>query len=197
MVVARHARQVHEPEDLWLLRTDARRYELLRGTVYVTPELNEDEHALWSTLAWHLLDYARPLNLEVLPGEQRCRAGKYTELAPDIVVVPHVERAGIFPVFEPIRSVVLAIDIGRADASDAARHRHTAFIRSGGCEWWSVDPLTRSVEIFRRGVGDATLEEREVVWQPVRGREALRLDLPALFAAVTFGQRQRKRNQRS
>ena len=185
MVVARRARQVHEPDDLWLLRTDARRYELVRGTVFVTPELNDDEHALWSTLVWHVVHYTRLLNLDVLPGQQRCRAGKYTELTPDIVVVPHVERGGIFPVFEPVRRVMLAIDIGRGDDSDVARHRPTAFIRGGGLEWWSIDRVARSVEVFRRGIGAATVEEKEVVWQPVRDTEALRLDVQALFSAVS------------
>ncbi len=181
----RQARGVYEPEDLWLLRNDARRYELLHGTVVVTPEMSHATRVLWSTLAMLLHCLGKTVGLQMCPGTTLCRAGKATELAPDIVVMRRVERHGLYRVFEPMRRVKLAVDFRvNASSSDDDR-RHIAFLKSGGREWWYVDPVEKSVRIWRRGAADAEVVLDTVLWQPVETREAMIIDLHALFADST------------
>lgn len=47
--------------------------------------------------------------------------------------------------------------------------------------YWVIDPDARRAEVWTPEATWAVIEEKELVWEPVRGIEPLRIELEALF----------------
>ena len=63
------------------------------------------------------------------------------------------------------------------------QHKRNFYVAGHALEYWIVDAERRVIVVARPGERDVT-HTVELVWRPVRGTEALRIDIDALFAGL-------------
>jgi Uma2 family endonuclease len=136
--------------DLDRMPDDGRRYELLDGTLVVSPRPTNPHQEVAMELAVQLRR-ACPRHLRVIP-EPAVQVSAMTEFAPDIVVIQrgqvHAAKCTVPPLLVvEIRSPSTAlIDLGRKKA---------AYEQFGGPAFWVVDPRVKkpSLTVFELADG--------------------------------------------
>lgn len=122
--------------DLDAMPDDGHRYELIDGTLIVTPAPSR-RHQLVSSNLFTLLRSACPPDLVVLTAPTDVRVADDTSLQPDVLVVP---RDGFLDETRPLRPL-LVVEI----LSPSTRHVDLSLKRAryeaAGCPaYWVVDP---------------------------------------------------------
>jgi Uma2 family endonuclease len=103
------------------------------------------------------------------------------ELQPDLCVVPLVNgrRARRF---EDVGRLVLAVEVLSPSTTRNDRYRkRPVYQEEGADECWLVDPEARLVERWRPRDTEPEVLLTTLAWQPDASREALEVDLEALF----------------
>ncbi|HVF05769.1 MAG TPA: Uma2 family endonuclease [Frankiaceae bacterium] len=138
------------------LPDDGNRYELLDGTVYVTPAPAWVHQVALSRLNV-LLRAAAPPHVEVVqtPGY---RANERSILIPDLVVAPH-PAPGEKYVSEPPLLLVEALSPS-SRTHDRVR-KLAAYERAGAAAYWILDPDEPALLVFERS-GDRLVERANV-----------------------------------
>jgi Uma2 family endonuclease len=167
--------------DLDLLPDDGNRYEVLAGTLLVTPSPGSAHQGIAATLsamfAPHLL--GRRLKL-FSPGV--VTLPPLTQLEPDLLIVPPRFAPGT-PWVE-ITEHWLAVEIlSRSSRVYDREFKRDAYLALGVREVWLVDVRDRSVEVcVRRGEGRVVRDAIE--WSNPEGDVSVRVELEALFADI-------------
>lgn len=139
----------YRTSDLAALPADGPRYELIEGSVVVSPPSTTAETALSQVLASTLEAANRGSPLVVDRG-QPVRIGEHDEVRPDIVVA-HVSMAETTPI--PIEAVALVVEVASSTSllRDLATKR-ALYASAGVPSYWIVVP-----ERHPTGVGVAEL----------------------------------------
>jgi len=167
--------------DLDLLPDDGNRYEVLAGTLLVTPSPGSAHQGVAARLvalfAAHIL--ARRLGL-FSPGV--VTLPPLTQLEPDILVVP--------PRFAPgtpwaeISEHWLAVEImSRSSRVYDREFKRDAYVALGVREVWLVDVRDRSIEVCVRG-GAGRVVRDALTWRAPAGDPSVLIELAELFADV-------------
>jgi Uma2 family endonuclease len=168
--------------DLRSFPDDGQRYELVQGTLLVTPAPSNPHQVVTASLFGELLRYlpeGSPARV-VSPGE--IEAKPRTLLDPDILVYP-----ASFPIACPWTTISgwwLAVEVYSPSSRIYDRDfKHPAYLALGVREVWLVDPRERVVLVFRSG-GEEVVFRDHLPWQPPELTEPLRIELPRVFAGL-------------
>jgi Uma2 family endonuclease len=159
------------------------RYELVDGELLVTPSPALPHQFAVKLLLVALDQYLRrhaigeclssPSDVELEPEDVR---------QPDVLVVPRDELQRAFREGNPIRKLLLAIEVvspssGRHDrlTKRPGYQRHVA-------EYWIVDTDARLIERWQPGDARPEILSRSITWKPSEAGEAFELALPEFFA---------------
>lgn len=167
--------------DLDLLPYDGNRYEVLEGTLLVTPSPGSAHQGVAARLsalfASHLL--ARRLGL-FSPGV--VTVPPMTQLKPDLLVVPPRFALGI--PWAEISEHWLAVEIlSRSSHVYDREFKRDAYLALGVREVWLVDVRDRSIEVCLRP-GGGRLVRDALTWNMPDGDALVQVELAELFGGI-------------
>ncbi len=176
-------------EDYSRIPEDGRRYEVIRGFLYVTPAPSFDHQFSVTKISHFLTFFVDQHELGVVlvaPFEIRLPRGIGNPVQPDIVFIRRERqpRPGDAR-FEGIPDLVVEV-LSRGNWRFDRSTKLTAYRDAGVPEVWLVDPVSRAVEVFVLSSGEREyrLRERrspgEVVTSSVL--EGLRIEVSRMFA---------------
>ncbi|HEX4824764.1 MAG TPA: Uma2 family endonuclease [Candidatus Polarisedimenticolaceae bacterium] len=128
--------------------TDGKRYEIIRGRLYVTPAPDRAHQIISFRLERDLADYFEPLGLMILHAPIDMILATHDIFVPDIVVIDPVADDSKRGVERP---PLLAVEI--LSPSTRGRDLNLKHRRYGELaikHYWVVDPVERSVTCFKR-----------------------------------------------
>lgn len=162
-----HGRELTR-DDLAAMPDDGHRYELIDGTLLVTPAPSWD-HQTTSGRVFTILNTACPEDLEVVYAPFDVALSKSTVLQPDLLVAPiaKLTQRGL------LTAPLLAVEI----LSPSTRHVDLGLKRSryeaAGCpSYWVIDPATPSIIVWE------LVDGRFELAGEASGDESLRLTKP-------------------
>jgi len=167
--------------DLDLLPDDGNRYEVLAGTLLVTPSPGSAHQGVAARLsalfASHIL--ARRLAL-FSPGV--VTAPPLTQLEPDLLIVPPWFALGI--PWAEITEHWLAVEIlSRSSRVYDREFKRDAYLALGVREVWLVDVRDRSIEVCTHP-GAGRLVRDTVTWSMPDGDASVHVELAELFDGI-------------
>ena len=167
--------------DLDLLPDDGTRYEVLAGTLLVTPSPGSAHQAvavgLVALFASHIL--ARRLRL-FSPGV--VTVPPLTQLEPDLLIVPPRFAPGV--PWAEITEHWLAVEIlSRSSRVYDREFKRDAYLAMGVREVWLVDLGDRSIEVCTQR-GEGRVARDAVPWSMPRGDVVVNVELAELFAGI-------------
>ena len=167
--------------ELDLLPDDGNRYEILAGTLLVTPSPGSAHQGVAAMLSAMFATYLRGRRLGLFsPGV--VTLPPLTQLEPDLLIVPPRFAPGT-PWVE-ITEHWLAVEIlSRSSRIYDREFKRDAYLALGVREVWLVDVRERSVEVcVRKGAGRVVHDA--VTWTSPGDEMLVRVELAELFADV-------------
>jgi len=167
--------------DLELLPDDGNRYEVLVGTLLVTPSPGSAHQGIAARLSALFASHILGRRL-VLFSPGVVTLPPLTQLEPDLLVVPPRFAPGT-PWVE-ITEHWLAVEIvSRSSRVYDREFKRDAYRALGVHEVWLVDVRDRSIELCTRGGGDVGRVVRDALtWSAPTGDVSVRVELADLFA---------------
>jgi Uma2 family endonuclease len=167
------------------LPDDGNRYELFDGELLVTPPPTYLHQRTISVLLAVVAPYVKRHALgEVLASPADLQLGGQQLAQPDLFVLPPMPGTGAAE-WSAIPNPILVVEIL---SPSTARHdrlvKRRRYQRTGIPEYWVVDLDGRLVERWRPDDLRPEILAEELAWQPDPARDALRIDLPALFREI-------------
>jgi Uma2 family endonuclease len=166
------------------LPDDGDRYEVIRGEVCVTPGPRPMHQYVLAKLGRLLGDYVERHRLGVVLQEVDVLFATGEFLRPDLVYVPAGRLAGITTRgVEVAPALVVEVVSPGSERIDRVL-KPPRYAELGVPEYWLANPEARVVEVFvpPDGMESAATLADTLEWRPDRGRGALRIDVPTLFA---------------
>ena len=168
--------------------TDGTRYELVGGTLVVTPAPSglhqEAVVLLWAALR----PYGQRQGIglaAVAPRDVDFNVDETTQ--PDVFVVPSSE-VDRYRGSKPVRKLLLAAEVISPSSARGDRvDKREAYQRNGVPEYWIVDTAARVFERWHPRDDRPEIVSDQLVWTPPGATEPFVLDLAAYFAEV-FGE---------
>ena len=172
------------PAERWtadLVRTlpdDGQRYELISGTLVVTPAPRRTHQLVVGELYLRLREWVgvHP-NLEVVFSPADISLGEDEILQPDLFVVrtrpgqPNRE-------WSDVKELALVIEVLSPSTAHYDRHlKRKRYQRAGVPEYWLVDTEGSQLERWRPGEDAPEVLTDQLTWQPSAGGPVHRLDL--------------------
>lgn len=136
-------------DDLDLLQPDGRRWELLAGTLHVTPAPSGPHQTITGNL-YRVLRAARPEGLAVMVAPFDLRPDGRTSLQPDVLVVTAEEAGKLRTTAAPLLVVEVLSPGSRADDLGSKRLVYEGL---GIPSYWIVDPEGPTVTELRLSEG--------------------------------------------
>jgi len=169
--------------DLELLPDDGNRYEVLVGTLLVTPSPGSAHQGIAARLSALFASHILGRRL-VLFSPGVVTLPPLTQLEPDLLVVPPRFAPGT-PWVE-ITEHWLAVEIvSRSSRVYDREFKRDAYLALGVHEVWLVDVRDRSIELCTRGGGDVGRVVRDALtWSAPTGEVSVRVELADLFAGI-------------
>ncbi len=172
-------------EMLETLPDDGNRYEILDGELYVTPAPAwRHQEVLWNLvgllhpyLTEHRIGYGLSAPADVVFDRRNV-------LEPDLFVAPLVE--GRKPAsYADAGKLLLAVEVLSPSTHRTDRTKKRAiYQRYDVAEYWIVDVDARLIERWQPGDSRPEIVDGPIEWRPSPAHPALRIDLPAFFAAI-------------
>jgi Uma2 family endonuclease len=163
------------------------RYELVDGELLVTPSPAYVHQAAVRELLLALSEYLRverigsvvssPGDVELEPEDLR---------QPDVFVTPPDETRRVLTEGNPVRALLLAIEVLSPSSTRHDRVRKRAGYQRHVPEYWIVDLDARLVERWRPGDERPETLTESIEWHSHAARTAMILELPSFFERV-FG----------
>jgi Uma2 family endonuclease len=141
-------------EDYCLLPNDGKRYEIIDGELFVTPSPLQRHQLVLANLLYYLTDFVKKHELgQVYPTPFDVVFSQYDVVEPDILYVSKA-RASVVTEKNVQGAPDLVVEV--LSESTAKIDRTTKlklYARYGVSEYWVIDPLAISAEIYRLGSG--------------------------------------------
>jgi Uma2 family endonuclease len=158
---------------------DGTRYELLEGSLIVTPSPSFDHQRVATRLATILANaVGSEADVVAVGAIQR---GDNTQLQPDILVLP-----GSYPPktnWREFRDWWLAVEVMSPSSRVYDREvKRAAYLTLGVEEYWLVDLRTRSIEVWKPGEATSTTVSDTLEWRPRSIGRTIVLDLAKVFS---------------
>ena len=166
--------------ELHRLPDDGNRYELVRGTLFVTPAPSYAHQRLASVLGARLQPYVAARGLgEVAHPRSVIRIGIDTEVEPDLMVRPVPSPLPTRWEDAPLPILVVEIISGTTRRRDRVDKREL-YRDLGIPDYWIVDGERRIVRVVRPGADDVDVSA-VLTWHPDGVAEPFELGLPEYF----------------
>jgi Uma2 family endonuclease len=159
-------------EDYCLLPNDGKRYEIVDGDLFVTPSPLQRHQLVLANLLYYLTDFVKKHDLgKVYPAPFDVVFSEYDVVEPDII---YVSKARASVVTE--KNIKGAPDFVVEVLSDSTAQidrttKLKLYARYGVAEYWIVDPVAYSAEIYRLVPGGyeraAELDSRQSLTSPL------------------------------
>jgi Uma2 family endonuclease len=131
-------------DDLAAMPDDGNRYELIDGTLFVSPVPDRRHQRVMFKLAI-VLEENCPAGLEVLPAPFAVRVSPSTELQPDILVAREEDLTDKLLPGPP----TLAVEVlSPSSVINDLNNKKAAYERMGVPSYWVVDPQQPSIIVF-------------------------------------------------
>jgi Uma2 family endonuclease len=131
-------------EDLATMPEDGNRYELIDGTLVVSPAPGARHQKIVAKLVV-ALDNACPSDLHVLPAPFAVRPSSSTELQPDVLVAREEDLTDKLLPGPP----ALAVEVlSPSSVINDLNNKKAAYERMGVPSYWVVDPQPPSITVF-------------------------------------------------
>jgi Uma2 family endonuclease len=157
---------------------DGTRYELLEGSLLVTPAPSMEHQVVATRLVNLLFDaVGNDAHVVAVGAIQR---GDNTQLQPDILVLP----ASYPPTanWREVHGWWLAVEVLSPSSRVYDREvKRAAYLALGVEEYWLVDPRTRSIEIWKPDSATGTTVSDTLEWRPRTISRTVVLDLEKVF----------------
>jgi Uma2 family endonuclease len=161
---------------------DGTRYELLEGSLLVTPAPSV-HHQIVATRLVTILAHAvgNAAHVVAVGAIQR---GDNTQLQPDILVWP-----ASYPPEADWREVSgwwLAVEVMSPSSRIYDREvKRAAYLALGVEEYWLVDRRARSIEVWKRGQATSAIVNDVLEWQPASLGRTVAIDLAKVFEGIS------------
>jgi Uma2 family endonuclease len=153
---------------------DGTRYELLEGTLLVTPAPSFF-HQFVATRLLIFLENAVGHNAHVV-AVGAIQQGDSTQLQPDVLVLP----ASYPPTtnWRDVHDWWLAVEVLSPSSRIYDREvKRAAYLALGVQEYWLVDPDSRSIEVWKPGADRSAIVTDVLTWRPaLLGREVVLME---------------------
>ena len=160
---------------------DGTRYELLEGTLIVTPAPSIDHQVVATRIAQLLLNALKEVRHAQVVAVGAIQRGENTQLQPDVLVFrapPHVAN------WRDVGEWWLAVEVMSPSSRIYDREvKRAAYMALGVEEYWLVDLDARSVERWRNDRVTSERADDTLVWQPTALEKEIAIDLPDVFGA--------------
>jgi len=167
--------------DLDLLPDDGNRYEVLAGTLLVTPSPGSAHQGAAARLSAQFTPHLLARRLELFsPGV--VTVPPLTQLEPDLLIVPPRFAPGI--PWAEITEHWLAVEIlSRSSRVYDREFKRDAYLALGVREVWLVDVRDRSIEVCTQP-GEGRLVRDAVTWSMPDGDVSVHVELAELFDGI-------------
>ena len=175
-------------DEVLALPDDGQRYEVIDGELFVSPAPRWTHQAVLGVIQHRLYDYLRRERVgHVLHSPADIEYGPRTLVQPDLFVVPLVDGRRAKEWAE-VRALLLVVEVLSPSTARLDRNKkRRLYQRERVPEYWIVDVDARVIERWRPDDDRAELLDDEITWHPAGATNALRIDLPELFAEVIDG----------
>lgn len=166
------------------LPDDGNRYELIDGTLFVTPAPSDVHQLVVGALHARVRAYLRPEPVAralISPADVRRPDRRRNRVQPDIFVVRLTdEKRPPYP-FD-LTDLLLAVEV-ESPNNQAYDHqtKRELYLSSGVPEYWIVNPNARTFARWRAGEEFAELLTTRIVWHPSGMTSPLTIELPEFF----------------
>lgn len=180
-------RTVWTAEMVRALPDDGQRYEVLDGTLFVSPAPSAIHQRTVFRLACILDEYTNAHGVgETMISPADIQLSEQRVLQPDVFVVPPNDSGGIRSWTE-VTTLVLSVEVIAPATEHADRVEKRIIVQEERIpEYWIVDVDQRLVERWRPDDRQPTFERTSLIWQPHAGVPPLEIDLVWYFAKVSL-----------
>ena len=172
-------------ERLHRIPDDGQRYEIIDGELFVTPSPVLRHQYAVTELCGVLLPYCSAVGLRLGVAPSDIAVSSRTLVQPDVFVLP-MNAADRPPAeFAEVGRLILAVEALSPSTARVDRNRkRRLYQRMQVPEYWIIDTEARAVERWLPQSREAAVFRISMAWQPLATREALEINLVALFARV-------------
>jgi len=161
---------------------DGTRYELLEGSLLVTPAPSIHHQIVATRLAGLLLDAVGSKAHVVAVGA--IQRGDNTQLQPDILVWPASYAVEVD--WREVSGWWLAVEVMSPSSRIYDREvKRGAYLALGVEEYWLVDRRARSIEVWKRGQATSAIVNDVLDWQPASLGRTVVIDLAKVFEGIS------------
>lgn len=172
------ATKVWTLKDMDALPEDSNTYELVHGELFVTPAPTNHHETIAVRLARSLDAYAAANDLGYVYRPRSVIQRDGSQVEPDLMVrKPGDTRLP----WDKAPVPILVVEI--LSPSNKRRHRQAKrafYAEVGVAEYWTVDPITRTITSVRPGELDV-VAATQLSWYPAGATEPLVVDVPGVF----------------
>ena len=159
---------------------DGTRYELLEGTLIVTPAPSIEHQIVATRIAHFLMDALKGVKNAQVVAVGAIQRGDSTQLQPDVLVFP--ASAPHTANWRDIGEWWLAVEVMSPSSRVYDREvKRAAYMALGVEEYWLVDLRARSVETWRADRAESENFDSSLAWRPAALRNQIVLDLQQVF----------------
>jgi Uma2 family endonuclease len=164
---------------------DGQRYEIIDGTLYVTPAPRIRHQDAVTQLVGLLLPYVAAVGeARVLVAPTDVRRGERTSVQPDLLVVRLDDRGRVAAPME-VRDLHLAIEVlSERSARTDRQDKRSLYQREGVSEYWIVDTDAWVIERWRPGESRPEILTDRIEWRYRDAAESLEIDVRSFFASL-------------
>jgi Putative restriction endonuclease len=168
---------------------DGRRYEVIDGVLYATDETSYEpsdaKTRAISAVSAVLHACTLPIGLDTFAGPKRVRGAAGKDYWADVIVIPSIDRGGIYLIAEPMDSMLLGVAVRSSGDSLADTDTLVQELRlSGVAEVWTVNLEDHSVDVWRPRDFSPRKVREELRWQPPGEATSCTLSLDDLFMYI-------------
>jgi Uma2 family endonuclease len=167
------------------LPDDGQRYEIIDGTLFVTPSPSDLHQYVVGELYAQLLQYLRGSGVGhpvMAPTDVRRGDRRRNRVQPDVFVVRVAD--GKRPAY-PFGMDTLLLVAEVQSPSNAAYDYHEKrklYLANGVPEYWVVNPDARNISRWRMAGDPGEVLSQRIEWHPVGMKTPLSIDIPSFFA---------------
>jgi len=166
------------------LPDDGNRYEVIDGSLVVTPSPSDRHQDAVGELYVRIKPYADALRMHAFMAPTQVRFSDRRVVQPDLLVLPPRDGRQVSG-FGDVGRLALAVEVLSPSTMRVDRYvKRRLFAAEGVPDYWIVDPASRVVERWGPWVEEPDVVLETLTWHPEPSVAPLVIDLRGYFRAV-------------